>query len=204
MAIVSLAALSLGALAACSPPFQFPTGYVYHDREFKSPVPPSSSEVTRLQRRSMGPVQEAQWRDAAYDILNRLTSRAGLPPRPVHVQQADPLTPFYAAFDNNLREAMRHTGYQIAPYPKDSYVFVYSAAKLDLPQALQDRPAKDKTPNIRITLRIHDGPERGNRMLTEQIADYYIEGGETFHFTDQAVRDATPKPSTEPDPGTNP
>lgn len=174
---------SVLVLGACTPN-PVPTGYVYHDQAYKSPMPPESSKVTGKQRSAMGPTQASQFRNALYDLVTNLTERAGLPPKPIHVIQHDPMNTFYAQVDNDLREAMRHVGYTLATSEQDAYYFTYDAELIEKPNLdLDEYPdaAADTNDNVEIILQVFDGRGKEAMMLTEQRGRYRIDGAE-HHF----------------------
>lgn len=173
--VLSSCVAALG-LAACSPN-AVPKGYAYHDDPYKSPNPPESPKFTELQRSTMGPEQAEQFRMSVYQLVDTLTTRAGLPPKPVFVVKPEPMTPFYANLDNDLRESLRHVGYRLADTPDDAYAFTYNA------EMLKSEPAQpgDTSPNVRITLHVHDKVGEDSRMLTQESGDFYIQGAEKLN-----------------------
>lgn len=169
-----LAALTVGA---CSIPNALPRGYVYHDKEFKSPNPPESSKFTSLQRTTMGPEQADQFRMAVYTLVDNLTNRAGMPPKSIYVVTPEPMTPFYANFDNDLRESLRHVGYRLTDTPEGAYAMTYKAEQLKKEAATEG----DTSPNMRITLFVHDMVGEDGKVLTQETGDFYIKGGEALN-----------------------
>lgn len=169
----------LFALAACAPN-AMPRGYAYHDEVYKSPNPPESAKFTREQRKEMGPEQADQFRLAVYELVDKLTLRAGIPPKPVFVQKPEPMTVFHANIDNDLRESLRHVGYQLADTSAGAYVFSYSVEVLKGPDGkkLPDDPSK---PNVRIGLYVSDKIGDDSRVLTQEIGDYYIKGADVMN-----------------------
>ncbi|MEM6781717.1 MAG: hypothetical protein AAF569_07635 [Pseudomonadota bacterium] len=195
----ALSLVSVIALGACvSTPNPIPTGYVYHGQEYKSPLPPESRKVTKAQRQTMGPQQAEQYRNALYDLVENLTERAGLPPKPIHVIPHDPMNVFYAQVDNDLREAMRHQGYTLATSEMDAYYFTYEAMPLEQPGLDPDEypdAVVDTGNNVEIILQVFDGQGKEATMLTEQRGQYRIDGAEEFFgfqmpsFTMQTARE---------------
>lgn len=167
------------SLVACGigHPNSMPTGYTYHHEEYKSPTPTPSSKVTNKQRASMNMVQAEQFRNAVYDLLNKLTMRAGLPPKPVYVLAPDPLTTFYANIDNDLRESMRTLGYAISDVPVGSYVFAYSARQLEQSDGIDI----EGQPNVELTIRVFDAANPNARQLTEETGRYFIKGARSLY-----------------------
>lgn len=173
--ILTTCAGALG-LAACSPN-AMPKGYVYHDKPYKSPNPPESAKFTELQRATMGPEQAEQFRLAMYQLVDNLTNRAGMPPKPVYVMKPEPMTPFYSNLDNDLRESLRHVGYRLSDKPDGAYVLTYSAEVLK-----KEKPAAgDTSPNVRLTLNVHDKAGEEGKLLTKESGDFYIQGAETLN-----------------------
>ncbi len=168
------------SLAACSigHPNSMPTGYTYHHEEYKSPTPTPSSKVTNKQRASMDMVQAEQFRNAVYDLLNKMTMRAGLPPKPVYVLAPDPLTTFYANIDNDLRESMRTLGYAISDVPVGSYVFAYSARELEQSDGIDI----EEQPNVELIIRVFDAANPNARQLTEEKGRYFIKGVRSLYI----------------------
>lgn len=175
--ILSVSALSLSA-CSIGHPNAMPTGYTYHHQDYKSPTPASSSKVTSKQRQNMDAVQAEQFRNAVYDLLNKLTMRAGLPPKPVYVLAPDPMTTFYANIDNDLRESMRTLGYAISDVPTGAYVFAYSAQELDYPAGID---IADQ-PNVELTIRVFNSAQPDARQLTEEVGRYFIKGVDTLYI----------------------
>jgi hypothetical protein len=175
--ILGVSALSL---TACNigHPNSMPTGYTYHHQDYKSPTPAPSAKVTAKQRQNMDSVQAEQFRNAIYDLLNKLTMRAGLPPKPVYVLAPDPMTTFYANIDNDLRESMRTLGYAISDIPTGAYVFSYSAEELDYPVGLDIAGQ----PNVELTIRVFNSAKPDARQLTEEVGRYFIKGADTLYI----------------------
>ncbi len=169
---------SLIALAACSGPNSIPRGYVYHSHEYKSPNPPPSKKFTEKQRATMGPEQADQFRMSVYQLVENLTNRAGLPPKPVYVLKPEPMTPFYANMDNDLRESLRHQGYKLSDTPEDAYVFAYSAVV----SKDKDRAPEDMSPNAHLMIFVFDSAGEDAKLLTQEEGDFYIKGAETLNI----------------------
>ena len=175
LANISLLAVStIALLGACSVPNSAPSGYVYHKEAYKSPNPPESTKFTMDQRATMGPEQVEQFRMAVYGMVEKLTDRAGLPPKPVFVLKPEPMTPFYANIDNDLRESMRHLGYRISDMPDGAYAFAYNA---NIPKS-EGRAPTDSTPNVHLVIYVLDGVGENARILTQEEGDFYIRGAE--------------------------
>jgi hypothetical protein len=178
-----LLSVPLTMLAACSVPHAVPGGYTYHSDVYKSATPSPSSKVTKSQRAKMGPQQAQQFRDALYDLVDRLTERAGLPPKAVHVIPHEPMNAFYAQVDNDLREAMRHVGYRLASTSEDGYYFTYEAAPIaqaKLDEGEYPAAAGMNHNNVELSLKVFNGFGKEAVMLTEQSGQYYIEGAESY------------------------
>lgn len=179
-----LAMTSALALGACvNTPNAFPTGYVYHNDVYKSPTPQESFDVTDTQRASMGPRQAEQFRIALYDLVQNLTDRAGLPPKPIYVMPHQPMNVFYAQVDNDLREAMRHTGYTLATAEEDAYHFTYQAYSLNkllLDQKRYPNEVMESGNNVEIVLQVYDSDGADKIMLTEQRGFYHIDGADEY------------------------
>jgi hypothetical protein len=175
--VLGASALSLSA-CGIGHPNAMPSGYTYHHQDYKSAVPAPSSKVSAKQRKYMDATQAEQFRSSVYDLLSRMTSRAGLPPKPVYVLAPNPLTTFYANIDNDLRESMRSIGYAISDIPVGAYVFTYNAQHLDSPRGV------DVTgqPNVEFMLKVFDSSDAEARQLTQEIGRYYIQGAETLHI----------------------
>ena len=172
------AGVSAVALTGCEHPNAMPTGYTYHGETYKSPAPPPSKRITAEQRKYMDSAQAEQFRDAVYELLQRLSIRAGMPPKPVYILAPDPMTPFYANIDNDLREAMRHVGYAISDMPTGAYVFAYDAKLLDVPR---DQISRGYA-NVELTLKVFDKVGVDARLLTAESGNYYIQGAEVLHI----------------------
>ncbi len=155
-------------------------GYVHHNEPYKSPAPGPSSTFTDDQRVAMTPAQAKQIRRAVHDLARALTDRAGLAPRPVYVQSAEPLTPFYAMIDNDLRDVLVHIGYTLADRPDSAYVFTYEARHVDQPSPMKDTSAVHDAPNTDITLKIFNGAGRDATMLTKQSGTFHINVAEAM------------------------
>lgn len=195
----ALSVLSLCALSACMAPNFFPDGYVYHDKPYKSQTPAPSMKFTELQRKTMGPEQADQFRLSIYQLVENLTRRAGMPPKSIYVMKPEPMTPFYANLDNDLRESMRHIGYTLTDKPEGAYVFTYSASVLKKKAPPQEG---DVSPNVHIALQVFDGVGEGSKMLTIEEGDFYIKGAETlavpfaiFPGVKEAIGVTIPEPS---------
>lgn len=189
--LVSFSFLSSCAfgLVACQVPHAVPTGYTHHAKEFKSPTPPQSPKFTSQQRSSMGPEQADQFRLAVYDLAENITMRAGMPPKPVYILRADPMTPFYANIDNDLRESLRHLGYKIADTHEGAYIMTYNAAPIKQPElpegAVHDTVVVSSTQNnsvsnVRIGLYIYDGIGEQSTLLTKEEGEFYVRGADAM------------------------
>ena len=175
----AVVSLSLGACSSIEPNFM-PKGYTHHGKIYKSKTPPPSQRVTNAQRADMGPVQAEQFRSATYDILTRLTSRAGLPPKPAYISAASPMTPFYANIDNDLREAMRAQGYRLADSADGAYIFKYKAELLPGYRSYDLESAQTGAPNIKLTLDVLTDIHGVLKPLTHEVGHYYIKGAEVL------------------------
>ncbi len=180
------------SVSACSNVFDrphfWPTGYTYHNEEFKSATPEPSDKFTSLQRSNMGPEQAEQFRMSVYSLVQSLTARAGLPPKAVFVLQPEPLTPFYANIDNDLRESLRHSGYRLADQAgTDAYVFTYVANIIK--QDKNAPAAAPGTPNVHLSLFVYDRLAKDARLLTEESGDFYIKGAEDLKVTPPKFKD---------------
>lgn len=167
-------------LTGCAGPGPMPRGYVHHGETYKSPAPGPTPVYSETQRETLTPTQAKGIRRAVHDVARALTDRAGLAPRPVYVHQADPLPPFYAMIDNDLREVLTHIGYTLASRPDGAYVFQYDAQKIDLPSPMKNPPRDHNASNVTLTLKIFDGATRDATMLTTQSGSYFIEGAEVM------------------------
>lgn len=175
-----IAGVSAVSLSACSTshPNAMPSGYTYHRDTYKSPAPPPTSKVTASQRKYMDAAQAEQFRDAVYDLLQRLTYRAGMPPKPIYILAPDPMTTFYANIDNDLRESMRHVGYALSDVPVGSYVFAYDARVKEQPRGY----VSEGEPNVELILKVFDQVSPNARMLSEESGWYYIQGAEYLNI----------------------
>ncbi len=126
----------------------------------------------------MDAMQAEQFRDAVYDLLQRLTARAGMPPKPIYILAPEPMTTFYANIDNDLREGMRHIGYALSDIPTGAYVFAYDARLLERPRGV----ISTGEPNVEIVLKIFDSVSEDARMLSDEVGRYYIQGAETLNI----------------------
>ena len=188
---------SLMSLSACGVygDHAMPTGYTYHHEEYKSPASVVSEKVTIEQKQYMDATQAGQFRNAVYDLLERLTMRAGMPPKPVYISAPTPMTTFYANLDNDLRESMRHIGYALSDSPQGAYVFTYEAVPL----------VDAGNNNVQIALRVFDSYSAGARQLTEETGQYFIQGADLLtmgsanqDFLKSSMRDSFKKAVQQP------
>ena len=131
----------------------------------------------------MGPQQAQQFRTALYDLVDRLTERAGLPPKSIYVMPHDPMNAFYAQVDNDLREAMRHTGYTLATTTDNAYAFTYEAVPIEQVSLDEEEYPDTVNPdakNVEIILQVFDGVGPEAKQLTEQRGSYRIDGAEHY------------------------
>jgi hypothetical protein len=207
MTFCVMAGVALTALSACNTfnrPHFFPTGYVFHGESYKSAPPGESTRFTQAQRSTMTAEQADQFRLSIYALVESLTLRAGMPPKAVYVVQVEPMTPFYARLDNDLRESLRHMGYTLADTPDNAYGFTYTAEILteEKPQILSssakdtaevDSPVKEPmdvaqsaqadaigAPNVRLAIQVFDKVGEDATMLTQESSDVFIDGAETL------------------------
>lgn len=170
--------VSVLALAACDAPNYIPDGYVHHNKPYKSQLPPQSPKFTQVQRTVMGPEQADQFRLAVYQLVDNLTNRAGMPPKPVHVLKPERMSALDMNIDNDLRESLRHVGYKLSDSTEGAYVMTYAA------EVLKDKDGKvvstsaDQGANVRLTLFIHDGIGETSKLLTKETGDFYINGAD--------------------------
>lgn len=169
---------SLLALTGCGHPNAMPTGYTYHHDTYKSATPAPSRKVTAEQRQYMDAAQAEQFRSAVYKLLETLTMRAGMPPKPVYVLAPSPMTTFYANIDNDLREGMRHIGYALSDMPTGAYVFAYDAQLLDAPRG----QISTGQPNVQLVLKVFNKIGEDARQLSEESGNFYIQGAELLHI----------------------
>lgn len=174
------AGVSVFALTGCAMqhPNAMPSGYTHHNKTYKSATPPPSKKITKQQRQHMDAMQAEQFRDAVYGLLKRVTNRAGMPPKPVYILAPDPMTPFYANIDNDLREGMRHLGYAISDSPIGAYVFAYDARLINKSRSAMSAG----NPNVELVVKVFNKVGEDARMLTEEIGHYYIKGAEVLHI----------------------
>lgn len=176
---LAVSAFATLLIAGCAQPHMFPTGYTYHTQEFKSATPPQSDKFTEEQRKTMTAEQAEQFRQAVYKLVESLTLRAGMPPKPAYILRPEKMSPFYSNIDNNLNESLRHMGYNLASSPAGAYVFTYRVEQLG---------TAGTNPNVRIAIQVHDRIGRDSRMLTEESGTFYIAGAEAMsmpylHYT---------------------
>lgn len=145
-------------LSAC----EMPTGYVYHDRLYKKPVAQSTASDAKL----ISNTQAAQLYAAMADLTARLTERAGLAPRPVYVEPHVPASQIQTMMDNDLRDALRRSGYTLSSDPSSGYVITYRIKTVTLDQ---------DTKNAEISLDIHDGTQDARPLLTSETGFYVID-----------------------------
>lgn len=169
---------SVLALAACDAPNYLPDGYVHHNKPYKSQLPPPSPKFTQVQRATMGPEQADQFRMAVYQLVDNLTNRAGMPPKPVHVLKPEKMSALDMNIDNDLRESLRHVGYTLSDTTDGAYVMTYAA------EVLKDKDGKvvstsaDQGANVRLTLFVHDSVGENSKLLTKETGDFYINGAD--------------------------
>lgn len=174
--ILMASALTALCITACDHPNAIPSGYTYHAREYKSPEPPQSVKFSKEQRATMTEQQAAQFRSAVHGLVETLTVRAGVPPKSVYILAPEKMTPFYANFDNNLRESARHLNYRLSDHPDNSYVMTYTAEVLKTPDG---KPiATGAGPNVKIAVQVHDKLGEDSKMLTEEWTSVRIDGAE--------------------------
>ncbi len=176
--LLSACALSL---AACAPNY-FADGYTHHAKPYKSQNPPPSSRFTESMRATMGPEQADGFRMAVYGLTEKLTLRAGMPPKAVHVVTPTKMTPLHSNIDNDLRESLRHLGYTLSDTPEGAYAFAYSAVII---KEVNGKPVADDgvTPNTRIALYVYDKAGEGSNLLTQEVGDFYIKGADKLNLT---------------------
>ena len=122
--------------------------------------------------------QAEQFREATYDLLEKLTMRAGMPPKAVYISSPQPMTTFYANIDNDLRESMRHIGYAISDTPQNAYIFTYEAT----PLMNEGDAVAQSINNVQLTLRVFDSYTESARQLTEETGQYFIQGAELLEM----------------------
>jgi hypothetical protein len=96
------------------------------------------------------------------------------------VQSADPLPPFYAMIDNDLRDVLAHIGYALSQTPDGAYIFQYDAEKIDQSTTVKDGELDHQSPNVNLSISVIDGPGREGKVLTTQSGDYFIQGADDF------------------------
>lgn len=178
----SFGILALGAsvvvLAGCGYSGAMPSGYTYHHDTYKSATPHPSAKITAQQRQYMNAAQAEQFRTGVYTLLETITQRAGMPPKPVYVLAPEPMTTFYANIDNDLREGMRHIGYALSDSPVGAYVFAYDARSLTAPRGQISTGA----PNVELVVKVFSALGDDARLLSEEVGRFYIQGAETLNI----------------------
>ncbi len=177
LSMAVLIGASVLGLSACANPNAMPSGYTYHHDRYKSAAPPLPKTITAQQRQYMDATQAEQFRNGTYALLEKLTMRAGMPPKPVYVLSPTPMTNFYANIDNDLRENMRHIGYALSDSPMDAYVFTYDAQEIVLAEGTERAAG---TPNVELTLRVYSSLDENARLLSTEKGQFYIQGAETL------------------------
>ncbi len=137
------------------------------------------SEITIEQRKYMNADQAEQFRDGTYDLLEKLTMRAGMPPKPVYVLTPSPMSNFYANIDNDLRENMRHIGYALSDTPNDAYVFTYDAQYIEPAEGVV---RAEGAPNVELVLRVYNELSQTARLLSTERGQFYIQGADTLNI----------------------
>jgi hypothetical protein len=170
------------ALAACDTPNYLPDGYIHHAKPYKSQTPPPSAKFTPVQRGTMGPEQADQFRLAVYQLVDNLTNRAGMPPKPVLVLQPEKMTPLYANIDNDVRESLRHIGYRLADTPEGAYIITYTAEVLKDKDGNVVSMSADQGPNVRLGIHVFDSLGENSRMLTKEEGEFYIKGADVMEI----------------------
>lgn len=171
---------SVSFLGACSLsyPHSMPTGYTHHHKTYQSPGAETTTEpIVVEQRQYMSMTQAKQFRNGIYNLLEKLTSRAGMPPKPVYILGPQPTTSFYANLDNHLRSSMRHIGYDLASSPEGAYIFTYDA----MPLMSVDEGLSVKN-NVQLTLNVFTGMGESSKQLTQETGAYFIEGAEHLNI----------------------
>jgi hypothetical protein len=118
--------------------------------------------------------------------------RAGMPPKPVYVLSPEPMTSFYTNLDNNLRQSMRHIGYNLSDSPHDAYVFTYDAMPIS--------PISDMANNVQLTLRVFTGVGENAKQLTEETGQFFVQGAEKLSITPARYMGLPTMMATPPQP----
>lgn len=175
--------VSLVALAGCDTPNYLPDGYVHHNKPYKSQTPPPSSKFTEVQRRVMGPEQADQFRMAVYTLVDNLTNRAGMPPKPVYVLKPERMSAFYMNIDNDVRESLRHIGYRLSDKPEGAYVITYSADLLKGKDGKVVSTSPEQGANVYLAIHVSDSLGDKSKILTKEEGTFYIKGAEVMDIS---------------------
>jgi len=118
------------ALTGCKPfwdPTFMPSGYAYHQKEYKSPPGPEASPIGyEYSNQKNNEVLEG-WRFAIRDLLLRAKANGLNFSDPVYLSTDLNAGAFQSAYDSTLREGLRAYGFTIASSPEQAAHLFYSA-----------------------------------------------------------------------------
>ena len=174
---------SIALLTACEAPNYFPDGYVHHNKAYKSQNPPESPKFTDVQRSTMGPEQADQFRLAIYTLVDNLTNRAGMPPKPVHVLKPEKMTALYANIDNDVRESLRHIGYRLSDTPDGAYIITYTAEVLKDADGKVVSTSLEQGANVHLAIHVFDSVGENSKILTKEEGSFYIKGADVMDIS---------------------
>lgn len=127
--IVSLFVVSL-ALTGCVPewgPTFMPSGYTYHQEEYKAQPGPKAPDIGYEYSAGKNAEVLAAWNIIVSDLIDQMERDMGLGPQPVYVDQLPDTNAFNGAYDHSLREELRNRGYTLVTDPADHLHVRYEA-----------------------------------------------------------------------------
>jgi hypothetical protein len=117
LAVLALAALTLGGCRSVMDPSFMPSGYTYHNDAYKAPPGPPAPGIGYAYNSGINDAALAQWRDVARRMLIQMESHHAIKPQNIFVEMLPDHNAFNASFDYALREELRARGYALANAP---------------------------------------------------------------------------------------
>jgi hypothetical protein len=117
-----ISSIALLALTGCEPLIEgvnpLPTGYAYHQNEFKSQPGPPAEEIGYPFSPERNDVVMEKWQGAIRDLVDKFEANVPARPQSVYIEMLPRKNTFNMSMDYTLREEFRKRGYMLAQSPE--------------------------------------------------------------------------------------
>ena len=141
------AALTLG-LIGCRTVFDptfMPTGYMYHDDEYKAPPGSEADDIGYVYSDSANAESLQIWRNIINDLVGQLATQIGEDGQRIYIEPLYLQNAFNSSYDHVLREELRNRGYVLASNTRNALYLTYEA---HLPKDSEEKESPDYNGDI--------------------------------------------------------